>query len=377
MRSPEWQLLWWESFAGPRDELCVLLFHEPAGQLVGLAPLFLETRGNRKTVRLLGSGEVSTCHTTWLAAAGWQDRVSREVARFLAACAPSWDCLRLDAVDADDENVNATVRYLADDGFLVHRTPIQQNWCIALPATWEEYLGMLSKTQRKRCRKLQRLYFDSGRVSVHRVAGEAEFERGFQVLLRLHAARWGEATRPMGCFSAPNFLRFHEKVARELLRRKQLSLAWLEYEGKPVAAEYQFLDARTVYSYQAGMDPSVTELPPGNLSIMASIQFAIAGGFRYFDLSRGDQPYKANWRATPKQGYDIRIWPGSLAGRVKFLTRRLRDEAERGRISAARWVKSRVPERYVERWRELTYTMGGKRMGPRKVGDTEDAGSED
>ena len=158
---------------------------------------------------------------------------------------------------------------------------------------------MLSKTHRKRCRKLQHEFFDSGRVQVHHVTSEENFDQGFDILLQLHAARWSEAGKPLGGFSDRRFREFHKTVARELLNRKQLLLVWLEYKGKPVAVEYQFIGQKTVYSYQAGMDPAVVEFSPGNLSVMASIQYAIAQGCDSFDLSRGDQPYKSNWRATP------------------------------------------------------------------------------
>ena len=74
-------------------------------------------------------------------------------------------------------------------------------------------------------------------------------------MLQLHAARWEEPAKPLGCFSDSRFRAFHETVARELLDRKQLLLIWLEFDGKPVAVEYQFIGRKTVYSYQAGMDP--------------------------------------------------------------------------------------------------------------------------
>ena len=80
---PEWFLVWWQYYATAGDELCVLLFHEPGGLLVGLAPLYIHKAGKRTTVRLLGSGDASTNHTTWLAAAGWETPVSRGVAQFL------------------------------------------------------------------------------------------------------------------------------------------------------------------------------------------------------------------------------------------------------------------------------------------------------
>jgi CelD/BcsL family acetyltransferase involved in cellulose biosynthesis len=371
MRSPEWLLSWWQHYAGREDELCVLLFFEQGGALVGLAPLYIGISGNKRTVRLLGSGDASTNHTTWLSAAGVEKRVSHAVAQFLLELDPGWRCVHLDSVDADDGAINATIAYLEGKGCLVRRTPRHNCWRIALPPTWDEYLMMLSRTHRNRCRKLQHQLLKSGRVTVHRVTGDEDFSRGFEILLHLHAARWGEKANPLGCFSDPKLCAFHEKAARELLSQKELLLAWLEYDGKPIAVEYQFIGKKTVYSYQAGMDPTVTEFPPGNLSILISIQYAIAKGCETFDFSRGDQQYKTNWRATPTACHDIRIWPGHISGRLEHALWGMRDLIESRRMRAVKWVKARVPRQFIDVWRRMLSAMTGKRRGPRKVGKKE------
>lgn len=340
MRSPEWLLVWWQYYAAPNDELCILIFHEPAGQLVGLAPLYIRTVERKITIHLLGSGNACTNHTTWLAAKGWETQVGAAVAQFLLDFEPGWCCVTLESIDADDVAINATLAYMEKKGCLVLKTPLTNCWKIALPSTWGDYLKMLSKSQRQRCNKMQRQYIESGRVQVRQVISEADFLQGFGILLKLHAARWGEATNPMGVFSDHIFRAFHEMVARELLARKQLRLAWLDFDGTPIAVEYQFIDQKTVYSYQAGMDPSVNEFPAGNLSIMTSIQFAIAQGYESFDLLRGNEPYKANWRATPTACNDIRIWPNQISGRIaqaKLFIRKLR-----------RWLKRRLPRHMIE-----------------------------
>ena len=367
MRSPEWLLVWWEQYAKPHDELCVLLFHEGGGELVGLAPLYLEMRGRRGTVRLLGSGEASSNHTGWLAAAGREKRVSRAVARFLLAARPLWTSVQLDSVDADDPAIDATVALMAGNGCLVRSKRLHNCWTIALPPTWEEYLSMLSRIQRKRCRKQQQL-IDSGRVRVHRVNDPAGFRRGFDLLLQLHAARWGEANKPLGCFSDRRFREFHEKAALELLLQGHLLLVWLEFEGRPVAVEYQFIDGKTVYSYLAGMDPTVSEFSPGSLSVMASIRLALAAGCDSFDLSRGDQPYKAHWRAAPKAGCAVAIWPDSFSGRLSHLWFGLAQWADSGKRSAVRWIKAKLPEGALDLWRRLHESVTGRRWGPRKTG---------
>ena len=370
MRSPEWLLVWWQHYCAPNDELCVLLFHEQGGALVGVAPLYIEIRGKRRTVRLLGSGAASTNHTTWLAAAGRENLVSSAVAQFLLGLLPRWHSVQFDAVDVDDLAINATVRQLVGNGCLARSKPLDNCWKIALPATWEEYLMMLSKAERKRCRRLQHLFIESGRVRVHKVSSPADFQRGFAILLQLHSARWGEAGKQLGCFSDQRFREFHEKVALELLKTEQLLLVWLEFDGRPIAVEYQFIDKKTVYSYQAGMDLSVSEFSPGSLSILASIQLAIAQGCDYFDLSRGDQPYKAHWRATPTACHGVRIWADQVSGRMEHAIWGMCNLVESRKKLAVKWIKARVDPRCIDLWRQMHQAVTGKRRGPRKVGSS-------
>lgn len=334
-RSPEWLLVWWQNYATPNDELCVLLVHGSGEELIGLAPLYIRTEGKQITIRLLGSGSACTNHTTWLAASGWESRVGGAVAQFLIDFKAGWNIAILESIDDSDVPINATVTYLEKNGCFVRKTPLTNCWRIALPETWSDYLKMLSRSHRKRCKKMLCQYVESGRVRVHQVTSETDFDKGFDILLKLHAARWGEPANLTGVFSNRIFRKFHEKVARELLAMKQLRLAWLELDGTPVAVEYQFIGQETVYAYQAGTDPSVTEFPAGNLSLMTSIQFAISHGYKFFDLLRGNEPYKPHWRATPTACHDIQIWPDQISGRMA--------QAKLFMFKVRRWLKRRLP----------------------------------
>jgi CelD/BcsL family acetyltransferase involved in cellulose biosynthesis len=341
MRLPEWLLGWWEAYAAFDDELCVLLLHTPGGLLVGLAPLYLQDVRGRGTFRILGSAENCTHHSNWLSAAGWELRVGAEVARFLLDCKSDWRRLVFESVDTDAAAIHATVSHLAKNGCLWHQRRINSCWQIALPGTWDAYLGMLSKSLRKRCRYLQRQFFDSGKILVRQAVTEADLKEGFGILLKLHAARWGNARKPLGVFGDQRFRNFHERVARDLLARHQLRLAWLECDGQPIAVEYQFFDSGAVYAYQAGIDLSKDEYAPGKLTMMAAIQFAIARGCQSFDLLGGDEPYKANWRATPTACYDLRVWHKGGIGAGEWVV-------WNGYTQVARKLKTIIPPYFVE-----------------------------
>jgi CelD/BcsL family acetyltransferase involved in cellulose biosynthesis len=120
-----------------------------------------------------------------------------------------------------------------------------------------------------------------------------------------------------GCFASDRFGEFHREVASELLAAGQLRLFWLELDGSPVAAEYQLAGGGVTYAYQAGVDPLRIDEEPGRLITIATLQHAIAEGQQAFDFLRGDEPYKAHWRAEPRQTHSYRVAAGSRAARIR------------------------------------------------------------
>ncbi|MDZ7615781.1 MAG: GNAT family N-acetyltransferase, partial [Patescibacteria group bacterium] len=97
----------------------------------------------------------------------------------------------------------------------------------------------------------------------------------------------------------------------------QLRLLWLEAEGKPLAAEYQLAGAGTLYVYQAGLDPDRLDWEPGHLATARVLQRAIAEGCRRVDFLRGNEPYKAQWRAEFHENASVRVVAPRAGARVR------------------------------------------------------------
>lgn len=326
MRSPAWMLQWWRHYRTPYRELNVLLVHDQ-DQLVGIAPFYAAQFGGTSTYKLLGSGTACTDHTTLYAQPPHQIEVGRAIAHHFLSL-QNWNRLQLDSVDVHDAAIQSMVGHLREADALTHAKPSPHCWLLDLPASWEEYLQRLSKSHRKRCRRLVRKYFDSGRVSFHE-ATEDNFDRIWHEFLRLHAERWRCQQRSAGVFSESRFEHFHYSVAREFLKQGHLRLCVMESDGRLIAAEYQFVDHDTLYAYQSGMVTDAED-QPGNVSLIGTIRFAIERGLKSIDFLRGDEPYKAHWRAEPAPCHELRIWRKSLTGRVAFT-------ASEARRLAASW----------------------------------------
>ncbi len=284
-----------------------------ASRLIGVLPCYVApSLAHGQVLRLLGDGEVCSDHLGVLAPVAEAAGVANALAEFLAAD-PSWDLADFTAIDEDDVATNRLFAALAGRHCDVAAWPDGNAWAIDLPATWEEFLARQSKSHRKQLRQAERRVLDGGDANWNLVRDAAEFDAAWATLSDLHQRRRQSLGEP-GCFSWPSWAAFHRDVARQLLAEGRLRLSTLDLDGVPVAAEYHLVDRHATYAYQGGVAPDHLADEPGRLSTIRTIQHAISEGHARFDFLRGDEPYKAHWRAVPRptwrrQATAPRRWP--------------------------------------------------------------------
>ncbi len=164
--------------------------------------------------------------------------------------------------------------------------------------------------------RLERKYFDSGKAVLRSVEKLSDLPQGLDLLIDLHQRRWQSLGKP-GCYASPKFTNFIREASPLLMQQGQMQLQRLEIEGRPVAVEYQLVGGGVVYAYQTGIDPAATADQPGKLTNLAGIRRAIAGGHRGYDFLRGDEAYKAHFRATARPSMEIRIIPDRPAAQLR------------------------------------------------------------
>ena len=175
---------------------------------------------------------------------------------------------------------------------------------------------VLSKQHRNRLRRWHKTYLATGLAVSHRVTTTAELEAAWPIFIDLHQRRRQSLGQP-GCFASPRFAAFHRELAEKFLASGWLRFSWMEFEGRPIAAEYHFGHGKVSYVYQAGLEPDAHELHPGELITMAAMQTALTEGYRAFDFLRGDEPYKAHWRCQPTAMLQYKIVPPVASARLR------------------------------------------------------------
>lgn len=333
-RGSDWLLAWWRHYGeAGADRLCVLGCWEDGasgagGALVGLWPLY-GRRGPLGTVlRPLGGGEVCSDYLGILCAAGHEEAVGRALAAYLsqtqsqaranpgADAPPRWDLLELEAQDAADGALAAVLRSLSGRGHLLSARPGPRWWRIELPADYAGYLQQVSRSHRTQLRRAERRATELG-IELEAARDEAGRARAFHVLAELHARRrrqLGDA----GAFASARFRAFHDEVSGRLMRRGAAWLSTLSRDGRALAAMYALVGDGVFYAYQSGLDPDALDLEPGRLMLIRLVQEAIGRGASAVDLLRGDQPYKAHFRAVPRDSRDVLVAHRHLGARLRF-----------------------------------------------------------
>lgn len=338
-RSWDWQTTWWRHY-GTEKQLSVLLVFDDDGpnchpttncsgsdssdttlrsadQLVAILPCYLENNFARgRVLRLLGDGEVCSDHLDLLVAPNRVNSAAAALASFLYEHAGEWDTTDFTAIGDDCQGLTQLCIELEFLGCEVHRVANQNRWSVSLPDDWEAFLAMQSKSHRKQLRQAKRRVLETEQAVWHLVETPAEFEVAWPILVDLHQRRRISLGEP-GCFASETWASFHRDIARQLLDVGKLRLSWLEKAGQPIAAEYHFADKQSTWAYQGGVDPDRISEEPGRLSMIRTFEYAIEEGHTQFDLLRGDEPYKAHWRAEPTELFDIQIVPARQGARLR------------------------------------------------------------
>ncbi len=344
-RTWEWLSTWWHHYGRPAPKeriaprLSCLEVCNGQGNTLAIAPWYGRWSPARGwVVRFLGSGEVCSDYLSVLCEPGWEPQVSTLLAEWLVQRAesprgerqgrppttdhspgiPAWDLLELDGFDAGDQVMRHLAEALRQRGVAVHWEPGPSCWRIVLPDSWEEYLATrMSRNQRKQLRRLERNLVKSGRVTFHHVVHESDLPEATRILVDLHQRRHEFLGRP-GCFASPRYTAFHLEVIPAMLRAGRLLMAWSYLDGEPAAIEYTMLGDDAIYFYQGGMDPEKAHASPGRVMTMLMLQHVIECGYRAFDFLRGDETYKAHWRAEPRPSAVLRAVPPRGVARLRY-----------------------------------------------------------
>lgn len=161
---------------------------------------------------------------------------------------------------------------------------------IELPATREEYLGMLSRSTRRYFRRYTRKWKLAG--GWFECIPGSDIQAGdIDDYIRLHQLRWGNESAALSGAGES----FHRNICQGIGEEGLLSLFFATWNGRRIAAQSCLDMNLRREGYLSGRDPRYQELRAGRLLYMETIYDAIDHGFTRYDMGALDFSYKKSF----------------------------------------------------------------------------------
>jgi CelD/BcsL family acetyltransferase involved in cellulose biosynthesis len=312
----EWVESWWRHHRYGR--LHVLVAYD-RDVVVGILPLVWSRYRGTPFRQLRFMGAPLSDFQDLLAADGERERVAATFLRELATTTSEWDLADLNDLRQGGPLLEARVDGLRSE-------PVFHRRCPAIPlaggVTFDAFLKTLGKNMRanvgRRRRQLEKAY----RCELDTVTRADELPAAMEDLFRLHNARW-QRRGARGAFGTPALRAFHHEIARRFLERGWLRLHRMRLDGETKACFYCFGFGGRVFYYLSGFDESVGKFSPGNVMMAFAVEQALREGARSFELLRGDESYKYEWKAIDQTTERLILGHASLRSRLATEAHRL------------------------------------------------------
>jgi hypothetical protein len=195
--------------------------------------------------------------------------------------------LSLSPLRPDSTVLTYLVDLAKDRGHKVSSQPLDVSLELNLPATWEDYLGMLTGKQRHEVRRKLRRLHERGTVTYRTIGGCGDTAGAVSLFLKLFRKN-SEKT----AFMTTEMESFFTSLLKTMAQANLLRLGVLELDAKPVAVLVCFAYDGRVYLYNNGYDPDYGSLSVGLMSKVLSIKDSIERGEKIYDFLKGGEAYK-------------------------------------------------------------------------------------
>jgi CelD/BcsL family acetyltransferase involved in cellulose biosynthesis len=277
--TPQWQEIWWNSF-GDGQEMAGF-YVEESEEVMAIASL---SRQNG-VVSLLGSPDTFD-YNDFMVRPGYEAAFFPQLLRRLAEA--EFDTLQLYSLRESSPTLLHLPRLAEQLGYSVEVAEEDVAPGIVLPASWDDYLAVLSKKDRHELRRKFRRIEATGTWNWYCVREEKEVSDrldDFLSLMRMSDTEKAE-------FMTPRQEGFFRDMARRMAQLGLIRLFFMELDGGLVASSICFDYGSARLLYNSGYHPDYSYYSVGLLLHALCLRDAIEQGKDYFDFLRGSEPYK-------------------------------------------------------------------------------------
>jgi len=319
----EWIYSWWDVFKDGNRELYILCGKNSRGEMIGLAPFYLQKSSvlgivRRHILRLCSSLETYPDHLDIIATEDYGESFLEAVLKYLIQNDQDWDLIKLEGVC---EN-SIIKRYLTSappkvKKLLVTSVPDSKCPYLVIDRSFEDYLKSFSAKKRQTLLRKRRVLMNREKAVFKKVQRDEEPEKYIRELFALH----GERARQKGIrttFSGENLIAFHKKIVHLLLKDDKVVLAFLYNGFNPLVSYYCIKHNKKVYYYQAGLSQEGERKSAGTVLFSLLLEDAFAEKYKEFDFLRGSEEYKSFWTKNYRENYSIALRKDNVTNRMAY-----------------------------------------------------------
>ena len=276
---PEWLRVWWQEFGG-QSQLSILCARHQE-DVIGIAPLMVY--GQRAS--FVGGADVCDYLDFIVSPAK-----AAAFFNLLLDHIDQWGIseLNLGPLHPDSAVLTGLVGSAKARGCKVSFTPHDVSLEQELPATWDEYLGLLKGKQRHEVRRKFRRLHEAADINFRVVASAEQAARELGTFFKLFKL----SAEDKDDFLTEQMESYFRSLAQTMADVRILKLFFLELDSEPVAASMCFDFNSSRHLYNSGFDPRFRSLSVGLMCKILSIKDAIEMGHKKYDFLKGAETYK-------------------------------------------------------------------------------------
>ena len=292
----DWCRAWWAHY-GRRRRSRVFVFHAD-GELVGIIPLVVERVWigplSVRLGRLMGADStLAVLHPPVqrrYAAAAYR-KVIAHVLGGVGCEALSFSHL------SGECDLSADIRRACQAPqrvYMVLDRSTAPYTVLHLPATFDDYLNSLSKSERKGYRQDARRLSECGTLTMHRYHGVEELATAIVRFEALHRKQWRQIGKQGHFDDWPDSAAFTRRLLRDLASFGRAEVSEMMLDDITLVMQLSFRLGTSLYWRlpARNVDPEWERYSIGRIAAMEEIKEAIASGVTRIEAGAGHYPYK-------------------------------------------------------------------------------------
>jgi CelD/BcsL family acetyltransferase involved in cellulose biosynthesis len=275
----QWLTAWWQVFGGDYD--LFLLTVGDGAELAGIAPF------KRKDGKLSFIGSSDVCdYMDFIVRNGREEFVFSQLLDYMEK--QEWNGIELENVLPNSPTLKFFVPLARKRGYQIDLKQTNVSPQLILPASWEDYLALLTTKDRHEIRRKLRRLEQNESINYSAVIAKELFPQAAESFFTLFRLSNAEKAN----FMTGKKKEFFTTMISLLAEHGNVRLSFMEMDKKRVSATLCFDYNDDIYLYNSAYDKEYSALSVSQLLEVYNIRDAINNGKKRFDFLSGNEPYK-------------------------------------------------------------------------------------